>query len=37
MAALNMCWKKTTERTERGTEIRLHVDKDSEEFLDDGS
>lgn len=25
----------STERTERGTEIRLHVDKDSEEFLDE--
>lgn len=25
----------TNERTERGTEIRLHVDKDSEEFLDE--
>lgn len=27
--------EETTERTERGTEIRLHVDKDSEEFLDE--
>ncbi len=27
--------EETTERTERGTEIRLHIDKDSEEFLDE--
>lgn len=27
--------EETTERTDRGTEIRLHVDKDSEEFLDE--
>ncbi len=27
--------EETTERAERGTEIRLHVDKDSEEFLDE--
>jgi molecular chaperone HtpG len=27
--------EETTERTERGTEIRLHVDKDGEEFLDE--
>ncbi|MES2648596.1 MAG: molecular chaperone HtpG [Bacteroidota bacterium] len=27
--------EETTERTERGTEIRLHVDADSEEFLDE--
>lgn len=31
----NYTLEKTTERTERGTEIRLHVDKDSEEFLDE--
>lgn len=27
--------EETTERSERGTEIRMHVDKDSEEFLDE--
>jgi len=27
--------EETTEHTERGTEIRLHIDKDSEEFLDE--
>ncbi|HMP92583.1 MAG TPA: molecular chaperone HtpG [Phnomibacter sp.] len=27
--------EETTERTERGTEIRLHVDKESEEFLEE--
>ncbi len=32
----NFTLEKTTEHTERGTEIRLHIAEDSEEFLDNG-